>query len=34
MHEIITRIKTEKYDTILITGSLYFLRTLKRLLEF
>ena len=34
MHEIIARIKTEKYDTILITGSLYFLRTLKRLLEF
>ena len=34
MHEIITRIITEKYDTILITGSLYFLRTLKRLLEF
>jgi dihydrofolate synthase/folylpolyglutamate synthase len=34
MREIIARIKTEKYDTILITGSLYFLRTLKRLLEF
>jgi dihydrofolate synthase/folylpolyglutamate synthase len=34
IQEIIERIKTEKYDTILITGSLYFLRTLKRLLEF
>ena len=34
MHEIIDRIKTEKYDTILITGSFYFLRSLKRLLEF